>query len=208
MLNTLSRKFNVKRFRFIYLQLHGYESKIKFCSENLRPLVLPYGHFVLQGISDNLRRHSGLPHSVECYWHLVGRGQECWQASYHHHSSLSRQRIIWPKMSIVPQKLRNIVLDTETKTFTSTMAILYSPFCPGPILLFMSVWTVCIGERERKTGSACPFPVPGGHTHATPSMIFLLFIFSLMDETASCDGEVSTSTKLPSLFEYRDVGMQ
>ena len=63
----------------------------------------PKGHWTVLGTFFDCHHRGG-----RCYWHLVGRGQGCYEISYITQDSLPQQRAIQSKLSAVTL-LRNPV---------------------------------------------------------------------------------------------------
>lgn len=71
------------------------------------------GHFITSGNFSDCHNCKGGKGGGVCYWHQVGRGQECCQICY------NSQDGPWPKMSTV-EKLRRLRNPTQTLTLMIT----------------------------------------------------------------------------------------
>ena len=71
------------------------------------------GNFASQGTFRDVWRHLSQPRG-ECYWYLVGRGEECCWVSCSAQDKIPEQRIIWPQTSVM-LLLRNSVSDFACK---------------------------------------------------------------------------------------------
>ena len=63
-----------------------------------------------------------------CFWHLVGRGQGCYQTSKNTQDSSPQKRLIWPKRLIVPRLKNTNWKDNIMKNSFGPIIVLFPDF--------------------------------------------------------------------------------